>query len=600
MKYQKYILCTIALIAACTHVPHAQAQGGSSGVGGGGDYLACPENGGIRHYLLDTYEEKGQWTIDAGNGATLEERVAYVLDRLGGMDPVRADRYSREAQVILSGIRELRSQPRLERSGQVIRLSPIRDIDDADETFDFERLGCTKQQMVRQDLDTDNGKTQYTFDLGLLGLLDLNQQVATVLHEVIYQELRERGATTSKKAREFNRLILDPRMKSYASCQYAVKTKNVGLGGYLILGTVDSTLQNYECDASNNIRVLHEASYPFFGVKLRSKRSFLLKDVGLKNGRTPVDADLGRLTSGYPKVGKELDLQQNDLHGGQVRFNGDGTLLWTGLQKYSDSGSIRFVTTPALEVLSIQDQGYYNASLSQPVLARLAQFAAEIKRREPLFRADAKERRRVLGIVARVRAEIPGGDLSRIEAAVQELKTGAVSAEPEVADPGAEAWLARVEDSRLIRCFLSETGITGGIGIALQASRQKLICLQANGDSRLYRGRINVRLGGGMLGGIYHLDNVQAFADQGVRVQVDDQIFRLFAIAGPYTFGDDPDFRRWGAGVAFFVSPNRYGKALGPTFRQKGVVPGTEGLVDALTAKILVDRATYPQRSGPE
>jgi hypothetical protein len=210
MKVFSVFTLTLALIlsqlGALLCANEALAQGDRPG--GGGDLLRCRVEGHRKKqfYLLDVYEHMNSadplFLNLGGPDLNIHEKIDLVRDAFANLDPVRAELYSKEAHKIAEDLTaNLRKLP----TPHILAVAldqRLMDIDDANDVFSFQN--CEKFQLVRQK-DPRIGKGAfYQFDIKLWPLLDLDNQVATLYHEVIYREFRNYGAEVSLPSRWFN------------------------------------------------------------------------------------------------------------------------------------------------------------------------------------------------------------------------------------------------------------------------------------------------------------------------------------------------------------------------------------------------------------
>lgn len=627
MTSLKRISYSVLATLFATNAAFAQNGGGSSGMGGGGDILICEEVDGIKRYLLDTHEEKSQYTIDAGDGLTVETRAAHVLGRLADLDPVRASRYAEDVDVQLRGIRRIRqwlkegkkpeeinriiyaevaTDPKIKAYVLAAEI-PLKDVDDAAEIYNYEAIGCQKKQLVIQQKNPATGKLEFVYDFDLLDSFGfdsrgLNQQLAAATHEAVYHERRDRGAITSKDSRKYNRQILDPSMKRMPSCRYHRELVTLGFGGYMILGVTGSSGSKFTCDANDNIDTIQSSSYPFFA--LQGKAPYLnLSNLKLSNGRVPVSAQNPDIYL-FPVVGNGLSRRvgrdERYVSGGSILFQADGTLKWEGVYKYQDSGSVSFVTDPFLKVLSLQDEGFYNDPIPAEVRARVSSFVWEVKKLEPVFSKNNVLRDRVTAIATWIRQGIPAQDYNRIEVGIRALRDPSVVI-PAVADDRYVAdWTDAFSNARIRRCVVGQLWAGAGFVIGVRFGKISARCFRINGDQIAYRGKLMIPFAASVGAALASTQNQVEFEQEdGDRVSISksaadpSQEFLGWKVTS--AFQDNPD-ERLGFGLMESLSLADFGKERFATFKPKKNIPGIYGIVENLLSKILVDRKEHPTR----
>lgn len=188
----------------------AWAVGGDVG-GNGGDLVVCDLSGGQSSYeLLDFYEaarqtppapfELGRAGWDAG------EKVAYALDRLRTVDPVRAARYEAEAKAFLSLVEWITQGPGLEHIpdlGQVA-IPPQ----------------CKVRQIAIRRKTFHPSIRPFLIDERLWLKLDEDHKAGLILHEIVYGHMRDLGQRDSLNARAFNGLLSSSAFQSISLPDY--------------------------------------------------------------------------------------------------------------------------------------------------------------------------------------------------------------------------------------------------------------------------------------------------------------------------------------------------------------------------------------------
>jgi|GEM_PF-3115284 len=178
--------------------------------GNGGDALICknPQGKITSAHFFDLYEaqEKFDMTLVPPTGATLNEKVLNLLDRVSVNDPMRA-------LILKHWFKSFEKESRF-KSG--ITLVDVPDTGDA-----FWPQGCELAQLVVQtDLDLPLNPYRYAFSQDIWALLDDNNKAATIVHELLWREGRENGHRTSAAIRYFNGLFQSDGFKNISANDY--------------------------------------------------------------------------------------------------------------------------------------------------------------------------------------------------------------------------------------------------------------------------------------------------------------------------------------------------------------------------------------------
>ncbi|MNS77111.1 hypothetical protein D3C72_1106850 [compost metagenome] len=178
--------------------------------GNGGDALVCKNAQGqiTSAHFFDLYEatEKFGMTLVPPKGATLEEKVLSLIDRVSSVDPIRA-------KLMKLWYKTFNKESSLKPG---ITLVDVPDTGDA-----FWPKECELAQLVVQtDLDLPLNPYRYLFSKDIWQLLDDNNKAATIVHELLWREARVAKHRTSAAIRYFNGLFLSDGFKNLTHDEY--------------------------------------------------------------------------------------------------------------------------------------------------------------------------------------------------------------------------------------------------------------------------------------------------------------------------------------------------------------------------------------------
>jgi hypothetical protein len=172
-------------------IPLTAFANGGQEVGNGGDAVVCRDAGGAvtSAELLDYYEARELRGIIKDLGPpdlAIDAKVALVLDRVARLSPKRAAHYRHQAGEFMSEARFL--------SG--VDLVEVPDSDHL--AFPH---GCRVEQLAIQKQPEFAEDKRYTINQDIWDKLDGDSRAGLILHEIIYREAFEQGATDSVGAR---------------------------------------------------------------------------------------------------------------------------------------------------------------------------------------------------------------------------------------------------------------------------------------------------------------------------------------------------------------------------------------------------------------
>ncbi len=190
------------VLGICAVLGFSAAQAGQS-VGNGGDALVCPS--GVTFY--DWYESSALYGLVPKHGpgsATAVERAQKVVGRLIALNPTRALRYAHMIDHFMS-------------EAQFVSGASLIDLPDVG--LGAIPANCHLAQLaVQRSYASMPGERRYLIDAELWNRLELDQQAALIVHEVILRELMETAEgplTNTVAVRHFNALLLADAMAEF-------------------------------------------------------------------------------------------------------------------------------------------------------------------------------------------------------------------------------------------------------------------------------------------------------------------------------------------------------------------------------------------------
>lgn len=220
--------------------------------GNGGDILICSDG---KNYLLDIYQgikDVFLPSIRSNENDSIEEMLANYSQRIAMKDTVRAKKFLSRALTLNEEINKAKSG-----NSSLVKFTSdeLIDIDDSQEVFIPEN--CDKKQLVIQ-LDKNNRDVfglKFRINRSYWDLLDAEQQMFTIAHEVLLEEAIEFGHTDSRRVREYNYLVGSNSLTKLSQKDYILSLKshfnlsyqldfNSGHGGLIIF----PDLMNYYKD----------------------------------------------------------------------------------------------------------------------------------------------------------------------------------------------------------------------------------------------------------------------------------------------------------------------------------------------------------------
>lgn len=468
---------------------NVHAQGNQTG--GGGDRITCLEDGRLKYYLLDVYEANRGRTMDLSKlGPSMENRIEVMKQRLAKVDPARAEKYAVEVLKMLADIREL-SSGRAAPNHLVKFERPLKDIDDADERFDFLAADqaptaqkCSKAQLVRQEKPKFDFDETYFLDDVLWRDLDSDNQVATLYHEVIYKEMRQNGAQVSKSARRLNGLILSDAISTLPTGSYYEFVRAENLRSFRLGGLFELAGQDVQLDAGKNIRQVNgEFEYRFGSLLFRiaSPRFERTDFIGADN-LTHFHFRDGRI---LPSTSTGLE----NIRGGQLEPVGFDRLALRGMSKDYDGGRLALIVDGEGRVSSREENGYFNQPLLESQKESLQSLIGCVKSRLspkslkrapfPFPEAFLEEARRLIGT----------GEDAALQALADRCRAGETLAAPAEVSAQSRQILDSIRSPKLESCQGFQAKVRVGLSFfGANAGWVTLQCLFTDGTRRTYAG----------------------------------------------------------------------------------------------------------------
>lgn len=211
---------SIALLVLFIVVPLTRAAAENLR-GNGGDAVVCYNDAGaiVSAELLDFFEARTatRSTLALGPDVlTASARVAYVLQRLERLDPMRATSYRLTAAEFFDSV-------------QMRHDIILQDIPDSGGSIIPRRCKVEQLAVYMPYLFPDEVPRSYVVNADLWEHLSAVDQAGLVLHEIIYREMSSDGQTESRRARFFNRRISSENFATLDAQGYAELLKQAHL-----------------------------------------------------------------------------------------------------------------------------------------------------------------------------------------------------------------------------------------------------------------------------------------------------------------------------------------------------------------------------------
>lgn len=513
----------LATLIASNGVAHAQGDK----AGGGGDVLACQENGKTNLYLLDIYEAKlkGQ-IIDLGSDQlSLQEKIVLAQERYSDLDQTRADRYAKEALKMLQDI-EAQENGKSAPNG-LVALVPeeLKDIDDADEIFAFKQ-NCKKYQLVRQERPVGPRDPFYTIDQNYWERLNPDEKVATLYHEAIYKEMREHGAKNSKGARVLNGMIMSGIVSNLKSGEYRDFILAQGLSSYRFAGTFEA-IQNVKIDAQGEIESI-TGKFPFtFGTATIKIKNPQFLDRRL---RTAEVLSTFNLNSDRTRI---QTAKKGTLVGGTIEINDNQTITLRGMKKSYENGVLNIMIDVNGKILSQTETGDYIQGVSHKMdlalnkLIRCSKNLVQKKKNTELAQI----------LLQAARDRISNQNPAAIQTLVDDCKAGATAETPLNIDPTVKQIISKLFHPTVEGC--TGKALTVGVGVLFGAKvgLTSITCELSDGSRPVYFGPhlgiLMLSFGADVMTGKFTYDGTQMVGKAGAVVTSARDGVALFGIHIP-------------------------------------------------------------------
>lgn len=189
----------------------------SNDKGGGGVGVVCPSKVGKDRSvkLLDFVEWSGSYSASFPRSAdTVAQRIEQVLLHYASFDRLRMERYLTAAANFEQNIEWVKELP-------------------STDDFGFVKVpeGCHLVQLAQQRRDAESGEKRFKIVRQLWNEMSDDDKAGLVLHEVIYQELREIGLRNSIQLRSFVAWLVHFSSKVVTFTEYDNAILQAGLKG---------------------------------------------------------------------------------------------------------------------------------------------------------------------------------------------------------------------------------------------------------------------------------------------------------------------------------------------------------------------------------
>lgn len=187
-------------------------------VGNGGDAVVCRDaSGKMSAEMLDVYEARTQRNTPLDLGASelsVEEKLELAFTRMDRLDADRAKLYREGAAQFTT---------------EAVFLREITLIDVPDSNHIVIPNNCTIEQIIVQKAPEFPEDKRFTVNKDIWNLLDNDNKVAAIIHEVVYREaIEEWRQTQSRRTRYFTGLILSNRLSTMDRAEHTATLKRVG------------------------------------------------------------------------------------------------------------------------------------------------------------------------------------------------------------------------------------------------------------------------------------------------------------------------------------------------------------------------------------
>lgn len=207
--------------------------------GNGGFVLRCPDKA---TQTFDVYEAHSRYgfTIDSKHSNSVEERVQYLISKLEKFNPSRAAGYSQWAEDFNKESRRIDN----------IEMFPVPDLG-----FGAKPRDCKIELTVFQRAPDILNRFRYAINQDLWNELDILNQAALIMHEIIYRELSSAQdfAGTSEAARYLNGILNSEEFTNLKQADYLALLQSLGFrnadyGGYSILLRLDDPKLDFKLE----------------------------------------------------------------------------------------------------------------------------------------------------------------------------------------------------------------------------------------------------------------------------------------------------------------------------------------------------------------
>jgi hypothetical protein len=215
-------------------------------VGNGGNAVLCPATKSAE--LLDYYEARilRNMNVTMGSGKDPVAVAQFAVQRLKKLSPLRALAYEKYIQSFISESRFLKG----------VELVEINDSGHI-----FLPTNCKPVQVAVQKAPAFPGDGRYVINQDVWDQMPVTSQAGLILHEVIYREALEFGASDSRAVRYLNSVLAADQLANYNPISFAKMMVEIGFPAYESYGTfiVSNGTLNTILDQSEFFRFVRPA-----------------------------------------------------------------------------------------------------------------------------------------------------------------------------------------------------------------------------------------------------------------------------------------------------------------------------------------------------
>lgn len=208
----KYPILMAALILAAIH---SFAEGNS---GNGGDVVFCTENGVEKAQLLDVVEasEREIYLNLGPQDLSVRKKIEIYTSHLAKFSPIRAQYLQDKALVLLENI----EKAEVNNTSELVRFTN-QELTDVPDSHHFSLPeGCRIRQLIVRRIPQVKEDRLYTINRSLKKLIDSDNLVAMIFHELEYGDQADKGTFDSTKSRYLNSKIFSNELASMPTSEW--------------------------------------------------------------------------------------------------------------------------------------------------------------------------------------------------------------------------------------------------------------------------------------------------------------------------------------------------------------------------------------------